>query len=450
MTDAETHANQGWPSNGAAYYALTIIILATMLNFFDASVFGMMAQRIKVDFALTDEQLGWLIGPANVIFFLMIGIPLARLVDVYPRKFVLAGGIALIGSLTMIGALAQNFKQVFVSRMFVGVSGSAHAPGAYSILADFFPPARLPRAIGFLQIGYIGGTALGMILGGILVTWAATQPPIEWLGLTIRGWQMILIAVGAPGLLIAVLMLFIKEPPRHGAKEPGKSLPIKVILQEIGARKMFYIPMFVGLALANTEAQGLISWRVPFLVRTYGWSEARIGLLSGPLFLVAALLGVFMGTLFVEWLAKRYKDANVRATMIMTACAIPFSVCAPLMPTGELSLAMSTIGGMFGIGSAVPQNAAIQRVTPNEMRGQVTAIYLFFFIVSSALGALFIGMVTDRVFHNEADLWKAMAGIALVLLPCAAIAFSFGIKPYGAEVERLEALEAITSRNAAP
>lgn len=440
MTDhPTTGAEQAWPSKGAAYYALTVIILATMLNFFDAGVFGMMAQRIKVDFALSDEQLGWLIGPANVIFFLMIGIPLARLVDIYPRKFVLAGGIALIGLLTMIGALAQNFKQVFVSRMFVGVSGSAHAPGAYSILSDFFPPLKLPRAIGFLQIGYIGGTALGMILGGVLVTWAATQEPLVWMGLTIRGWQMILIAVGAPGLLIALLMLFIQEPPRHGVKEPGKSLPIATVLKEIGARKSFYIPMFVGLALANTEAQGLMSWRVPFLVRTYGWNEARIGLLSGPLFLVASLLGAFFGTLFVEWIAKRHNDANVRATVIMMFCAIPFAVSAPLMPTGELSLAMSTIGGMFGIGSAVPQNAAIQRVTPNEMRGQVTAIYLFFFIISSALGSLFIGMMTDRIFHNEADLWKAMTGIALVLLPMAAVSFSFGIRPYGREVERLEA-----------
>jgi MFS family permease len=182
-----------------------------------------------------------------------------------------------------------------------------------------------------------------------------------------------------------------------------------------------------------------MSWRVPFLVRTYGWNEARIGLLSGPLFLVASLLGAFFGTLFVEWIAKRHNDANVRATVIMMFCAIPFAVSAPLMPTGELSLAMSTIGGMFGIGSAVPQNAAIQRVTPNEMRGQVTAIYLFFFIISSALGSLFIGMMTDRIFHNEADLWKAMTGIALVLLPLAAVAFSFGIRPYGREVERLEA-----------
>src|SRR5271155_2379872 len=141
---------QAWPSRGAAYYALFVIILATMLNFFDASVFTMMAQRIKVDFHLSDEQLGFLIGPANVIFYVLIGIPMARLVDIYSRKIVLACGVAAIGCITALGGLAQSFGQIFSSRMLVGAGGSAHAPGAYSMLADLFPPAKLPRAIGFL------------------------------------------------------------------------------------------------------------------------------------------------------------------------------------------------------------------------------------------------------------------------------------------------------------
>src|SRR5271163_5258836 len=161
---------QPWPSRGAAYYALFVIILATMLNFFDASVFIMMAQRIKVDLHLSDEQLGFLIGPANVIFYVVVGIPMARLVDIYSRRIVLACGIAAIGGITALGGLAQSFGQIFSSRMLVGAGGSAHAPGAYSMLADLFPPAKLPRAIGFLQLGFIGGSALGIFLGGLLIT----------------------------------------------------------------------------------------------------------------------------------------------------------------------------------------------------------------------------------------------------------------------------------------
>src|SRR5262249_3525920 len=119
---------QPWPSRAAAYYGLTVIILATMLNFFDLQLFGMLAQRIKVDFALTDEQLGFLIGPANIIFYVLVGIPLARLVDIYPRKIVLACGIALTSSMTALGGLAQTFTQLFLSRMLLGTAGPPHPP----------------------------------------------------------------------------------------------------------------------------------------------------------------------------------------------------------------------------------------------------------------------------------------------------------------------------------
>src|ERR1700722_20747072 len=126
---------QAWPSRGAAYYGLTVIILATALNFMDAQIFTMLAGHIKADFQLTDEQLGFLLGPSNVIFYVLVGIPLARLVDLYPRKYVLAGGITLIGGITALGGLAQSFVQLFMSRMLVGAGGSAHAPGSYSMLA---------------------------------------------------------------------------------------------------------------------------------------------------------------------------------------------------------------------------------------------------------------------------------------------------------------------------
>ncbi len=434
-----------WPSRRAAYYALLVIILATMLNFLDAQVFGMMAQRIKLDFKLTDEQLGFLIGPANVIFYVLVGIPMARLVDIYPRKIVLAGGIAAIGGITALGGLAQSFRQLFFSRMLVGAGGSAHAPGAYSILADYFPPAKLPRAIGFLQLGFIGGNALGIFLGGQLISWAVTWPVSQWMGLRVHGWQWVLMMVGAPGLVISCLLLLMKEPPRRGVTARGKALPVMAVLREMRARKSIYLPLFIGLAFSATQSIGMLAWRAPFLIRTYGWNEARIGRWMGLTFLVSSLIGAAFGTLFVEWLSKRYKDANVRASTILFAVAAPFEILAPLMPSGGLSLLCLGAANACGLASAVPQNAAIQRITPNEMRGQVTAIYLFMFIVFGALGSQLIGSITQRVFGSDASLWKSIVLTASVLMPLAAFTISRGIKPYGREVVRLEAIEMQTA-----
>jgi MFS family permease len=262
------------------------------------------------------------------------------------------------------------------------------------------------------------------------------------MGLTIHGWQWVLMMVGAPGLVIAGLLLLAKEPPRRGVMAQGKALPVKVVVREIWARKSIYLPLFIGLAFSATEFLGLQVWRTPFLIRTYGWNEARIGNWSSLVFLVCSLLGALLGTVFVEWLAKRYKDAHVRASTILFTLLIPFEIAAPLMPSGELSL--MCIGGatVLGLAAAVPQNAAIQRITPNEMRGQVTAIYLFMFIFFGALGGQLIGSVTQRIFGNDADLWKSLVLTASILLPLAAYSISRGIKPYGREVERLEKLEA--------
>lgn len=445
---------QAWPSQISAYYALAVIIIATGLNFFDASVFGMMAQRIKIDFGLSDEQLGFLGGPASVIFYVIVGIPLARLADIYARRYVLSGGMAATGIITALGGVAQSFGQFIGSRMFVGAGGSAHAPAAYSMLADYFPPHRITRAFALLQLGFIGGTTLGVIFGGAWVVEAATWAPTPVAGLMIRGWQWILIALGAAGLVVAVLLLTVREPARRRLESAAPLVPDTGSLgrriltftgwdamRAIHARGRFYYPLFGALALSAIETFGLAFWRTPFMIRTYGWDEAQIGAVMGPMLLVSQLAGIFFGGIFVEWMAKRYKDANVRAATILFGLVTICAIVSPLMPTGEASLAVMALGGVFGLAGAVPQNAAIQRIAPNEMRGQVTAIYLFMFTFFGAMGSFVIGVVAQRVIGNEAELWKALVLTAGTLLPLATFLMWRGIRPYREEVERIEALE---------
>jgi MFS family permease len=336
----------------------------------------------------------------------------------------------------------QGFKSLFTTRMFAGAGGSAHAPGSYSLLADFFPPHLLPRAIAVLQLGFILGTTLGAYIGGRLLGMVAHWEPTQWAGLTIYGWQWVLIMVGAPGLAIVAALLVMREPPRQGLTGKARALPIKEVVHEVWLRKSVYLPLFIGLAFSALESQGIAAWRVPLMIRSYGWDEARIGNWLAPLLFVTQLAGLWLGTATTEWLGKKHKDAHVRTTTLMFSFAVPCAVLAPLMPRGELALILYALAGMFGIGSAVPQNAAIQRITPNRMRGQVTAIYLFMFIFFGAMGSLVIGTVTQRLFGDAADLWKAMALTAGVLMPLAAFTISRGIKPYRHEILRLERIEA--------
>lgn len=442
-----------WPSSGAAYWALFVIVLATFLTFFDAVLFGMLAERIKADFGLNDAQLGFLAGPASIICYFFIGIPMARLADIYPRKYVLAAGAGIVGVIISLGGLAQNFGQFVASRVFLAAGGSAHAPASYSLLADAFPPQKLTRAFALLQFGFIGGTTLGPVIGGMLVVAAAGWGASEVMGLRVLGWQWILLLLGLPSLLVAGLFLTIREPgrlaPAVDALQPptGASLGRQIVTfmgwdaaKAIHANGRVYYPLFGALALSAVEVFGLQFWRVPFLIRTFGWNEAQIGAALSLTVLVASLSGLALGGVFVEWLAKRHRDANVRAACIFFAGTTISTIIALLMPSAWGSLIAFGFAGMFGMAGAVPQNAAIQRVAPNAMRGQVTAFYLFMFTFFGAMGSFVIGLVAEYVVGDPAQLWRALLMTAGTLLPLATFLMFKAIRPYGEEVARLEAL----------
>jgi MFS family permease len=175
-------------------------------------------------------------------------------------------------------------------------------------------------------------------------------------------------------------------------------------------------------------------------MRTYGWTEAQIGNLLSIMILVASLTGILLGGIFVSWMNRRYKDGNIRATAIIFSCTTVFAIAAPLMPSAELALGCMALTSLFGLAGAPAQNAAIQRIAPNEMRGQVTALYLFMFTFFGAMGSWVIGNVSTFVVGDPAKLWQALLIVAAVFMPTATFFMWRAIRPYREEVERLEAL----------
>ena len=437
-TDKVAPGDPPWPNPRVAWYAAAVFALALMFAFADRGVFSLMIQSIKHDFGLSDMQVGLLLGPAGILFYVFIGIPMARLVDIYPRNLVLAIGIVLTSGVTALCGIAQGFVQLFLCRMVVGVGGSANGPGTYSMMADYFPPRKLARAIAVMQIGFILGTAGAQIIGGRLLGLTAGWPPTRWQGLVIHDWQWVLIFIGLPGLMVAAMIRMLPEPPRRGKISQGQSLPIAEVVRELWRRRGVYGPLFIGLALSSIEAGGVQEWRAAFMQRSYGWTPQQIGLWSGTIFLVTWPIGMLLGTWMTEWLGKRHKDAPLRVTVISWALCIPFMVASPLMPTGELAIVVGSLSGLFAIASSVPQNVAIQTITPNEMRGLATAMYLFMFTVFQALGSSVIAAVTQYVLRDESRLWLSIAITAAVFMPAATVTIWRGLKPYAAEIRALE------------
>ncbi|MXP25260.1 MFS transporter [Altererythrobacter indicus] len=436
---------QAWPSARSAWTCVALLACAHMINMFDNGLTGFLVTLIKADLQASDAEMSLLIGFAPVAFYALVGLPMARLIDRYPRTIVMPIGSLFVGTFTLMCGLAQNFWQLFFARMFVGSSATVNGPGFYSLLADYFPPHKLSRAIAGMQVGFVLGSALAALLGGTLVSMAIGWGTSEWFGLTIRPWHKVYI-VGAIGAFIVSLILWsIREPARRelstsGPASKDQMMPVSKTFREIWHRRGVYMPLFLALGFMSLEAGGIGPWRVAFMEREYGWEVAKIGAWSAATMLIFSIAGLPLGAWMTEFFQKRYDDAPVRAVLTSWVIALPFSVAGPLMPSGELMMLCTGVGITFAMASAVPQNTAIQIITPNRMRAQVTAMYLFMMTVVGGLGANFLTAISGAL-GGEAHLGKAMAIAVATMMPLAIFCIALGLKPYAKEIrERRDAL----------
>ena len=439
---------QAWPDPKIAWYAVSVCALATMLLFLDRNIISLLVEPIKRDLQISDVRMSLLMGPAVVFFYALVAVPASRYVDRWRRNVILTAGIAVWSIFTAVCGLAQNFWQLFAARTGVGVGEIVHGPATYSLIADYFQRERLPRAIAVLQIGFIGGTGLSLLLGAFVIQslMHVSNFQVPGTNIIIRNWQLVFFIVGLPGLLVAILMSTVPEPARRGriASQPEKPIALFAVVKYLCTHWRLYAPQFGALAVAGIENSGTASWRVVFLQRTFDWSAPKAGFVLGLALLIAAPVGLWLATMLTEHFAKTRSDANLRVVAICYTLSPAFVIAGPLMPNPWLAVACASVTYLIQIGGAVPQNAAIQSVTPNEMRGQVTALYLFIFaVIGLGLGPTFIALFTDYLFADESMLRYSLASSAAIMLPIAAWIMWQGVKPYG------EAIDAIKQREQA-
>lgn len=435
-------SSQPWPPARVAWYAVAVFALVLMFGQLDQGIINLLIQPIKRDFRLLDWQISMLTGLAPVLFYAFIGVPLSRLVDTRTRKYVLSIGIGVSALITATCGLAQNFFQLFLCRVAVGGGNAVNGPGSYSMMSDFFSRERLPKAIAVIQIGFIFGTGAPLILGAFVIGLLANTPAQEFLGLTIRNWQLVFLGVGVPSLLGALLLLTVPEPPRRGGMvaDPKTAIPFVQVVGYLFKHWPVYAPMFFGLAMSAVETYGVQSWRPVFFQRTYGWTAQQAGYAIGVSSIVASLLGLVVGASLTQWLAKKRDDANVRVVAIMYTITPIFAILGPLSPNPWVAVACAAMTALCGLAGAVPQNAALQNITPNAMRGRVTALYLFVFtVIGQGGGPIFIALITNFVIKDESLIRWAMSGSAAVMTPLAALIIWLGVKPYGRAIAALKA-----------
>lgn len=214
-----------------SWYVLFTLVVVYILNFIDRQILSILAVDIKADLGLTDGQLGFLGGAAFAVFYALFGVPLGRLADRWHRVRLLTIGLALWSAMTAASGLARNYLSLSLARMGVGVGEASASPTAYSLISDYFPAKKRGTALAIYSSGlYLGGGVSLLIGAKISQVWNDTYPGGGWGGLV--GWQAAFLAVGLPGLLMAVWVATLREPPRAPAN-PGGRHPLRDFLSDL-------------------------------------------------------------------------------------------------------------------------------------------------------------------------------------------------------------------------
>jgi len=433
-------AQAPWPSPRTAWYAVGVFALILAINFMDRGIVTLLVEPIKHDLGLSDFKASLLIGFAFILFNVMLGLPIARLADTRSRRVIIATGLVVWSTMTALCGLARNYVQLFMARVGVGVGEACNGPATFSMLADLFPPAKLPRAIAVMNFGFVGGTGLALLLGGTVLHFVSGMPPVSlpFIGV-LHPWQVTFILVGIPGLVVAGLLTTVAEPVRRGRLQvQTRAMPVRDVLRYMYDNRSTYGPMFLGLAFNVVLSFGNQAWIPTFFARTYGWTAAHAGIVQGTVVICTAPFGLIAGSLLSEWFTRRgHADANMRVTCIGIGCAIPCGIAYPLMPTPELAVAVLTLQFFFNMLLPGPLNAALQIVTPNQIRGQVTALFLFVFnAVGFGVGPTWIATLTDYVFHQESMLRYSLLLSTALMGPLAVLTMLYGIRSYAESVKR--------------
>ncbi len=432
-----------WPRPFLAWYAIFIFALGLMMNFLDRGIVSLLVHPLEVDLHLNDAQIGYVTGFAYIAFYAVIGLPIARWADVGNRRNIVAAGVAVWSLATAFCGLATSFWQLFAARMAVGAGESCNGPAVFSMISDLFPREQLPRAIAVLNFGFIAGTGLAALLGGVVIHLLSNTPSITFpLVGALHTWQMVFIAVGIPGLVISLLMLTVKEPVRRGRTLTAAGKHTGVPLPEVGRfmkeHRGTYGPMFFGLGTNTIMAFGVLVWGAEYSRRPFHWEPADFAVASGLVVLVCAPPGAMFGS----WLAERFQrqgrdDANMRVVLLSMIFAFPGLLFTTLAPNAYVALAITGYTQFVAMWVPGPMNAALQVVTPNQMRATVTALFLFIFnIVGFGLGPSIVATITQYVFHDPAMLRYAMATVITVLAPLGIASIWLGLKAYGLAVAR--------------
>src|SRR5271170_6064917 len=393
-------------------YVLIVLVLVYTFNFIDRQIVGILAVPIKSELHLSDSQLGVMGGLAFALFYTLLGIPIARLADRISRTGIMTAALALWSLMTAVCGLTQNFAQLFLARVAVGVGEAGGVTPAYSLICDYFPVKERARALSAYSFGIPIGSAVGIVLGGFITS--------------IMSRRAAFFIVGLAGLLITPLLKFTVREPERGTLDPVRTdadraagAPSLLTIIAVLARKPSFWGLSLGASCASMMGYGLFFWAPSFLVRSYHLTLLHASLTYGGLVLVGGLAGIWLGGV----LADRHGDRRASYAFIPAAAfaaSVPFYVAGVLSSTLWISVAALLVPTALGLVWLGPVLTAIQHLVPANMRATASAVFLFINnLIGLGLGTPLLGVVSDSMrlrFGAESLRYAILAGTGFYLI----------------------------------
>jgi MFS family permease len=404
-----------WPRPAYAWYVVVVLLVAYAFAILDRTAIGLLVDPIKQDLGISDSQIGLLQGLAFALCYTTFGIPIGFGVDRWKRTPILAIGIAVWSAATVACGMARSFGTLFLARLGVGVGEAAVTPGSGSLIADYFPPEKRGRAFGVWMMGASLGTGMASgfaALAIIAADWLHASG-VGWAA-SMKTWQITFYLIGAPGLVVALLFaLTVREPVRRGARVAGTAMSFKPLWQVLKASRGAYLALMGGAVLNVTCIYASIGWMPALFMRVHAWSPAKVGAIFAAIALPIGMSGALMAGLTMSWLTSRgRRDAPILMAMGHSATTLFIGVTAVLAPRPEITLALNAVTAITSNWSYAAAMTGLAQITPNELRGQITALYtLFTGLISMTVGSFLVGFLNDNVFHGPTGVQPSLASV---------------------------------------
>jgi MFS family permease len=374
-------------SEATRRYALGVLIVVYTFNFIDRQILSILQEAIKLELGLSDGQLGALSGLAFALFYATLGIPLARYADRSNRRNLIAVSLTIWSAMTALSGVVQNFWQLLIARIGVGIGEAGCSPPAHSMVADYYPADRRATALGLYALGIPIGILFGFLAGG-------------WIN-QFFGWRVAFFVVGIPGIILAIVLRFtVREPPRgmaDGRASAGAQPGVMETFRYLWAKRAFR-HLALGGALTAFVGYGVTNWVPSFLARTHGMETGEIGTWLGLIIGIPGGIGIVFG----GWLADRLGARDPRWYLwnvaIALVCCVPFSVGVYLAPTSTMALLLLIVPVLLGNFYQATTFSQTQGLSTLRMRAVAAAVLLFILnIIGLGIGPWAVGEISDAL-----------------------------------------------------